>query len=107
MDNSRSSSEPQGVVEREGFRKVRFWKQFWGVPGDVSDGVSASSDEQHRQAEPLSTLKRSATHPGGNPWANPKSISHRCYLREVAFEWGLTEETIYLHLGCLQGGTIP
>ena len=25
-------------------------------------------------------------HPGGNPGANPKSISHRCYLREVAFE---------------------
>ena len=26
------------------------------------------------------------THPGGNPEANLKSISRRCYLREVAFE---------------------
>ena len=44
------------------------------------------------------------THPGGNPGANLKSISHRCYLREVVFEWELTKETIYLTLGCLQGG---
>ena len=29
-------------------------------------------------------------HPGGNPGANLKSISHRCYLQEVAFEWELT-----------------
>ena len=43
-------------------------------------------------------------HPGGNPGANLKSISHRCYLREVAFEWKLTKETTYLPLGCLQGG---
>ena len=28
--------------------------------------------------------------PGGNPGAILKSISHRCYLRQVAFEWGLT-----------------
>ena len=44
------------------------------------------------------------SHPGGNPGTNPKSISHRCYLREVAFEWGLTKETTYLPLGCLLGG---
>ena len=25
-------------------------------------------------------------HPRGNPGANLKSISHRCYLRDVAFE---------------------
>ena len=30
--------------------------------------------------------------------ANLESISHRCYLREVAFEWGVTSETIYLPL---------
>ena len=41
--------------------------------------------------------------PGGNPGANLKSISHRCCLREVAFEWELTKETIHLPLGCLQG----
>ena len=46
------------------------------------------------------------TLPEGNPGANLKSISHRCYLREVAFEWKLAEETIYLPLGCLQGGPL-
>ena len=46
-------------------------------------------------------------HPGGNPGANLKSISHRCFLLEVAFEWELTKETIYLPLGCLQGGARP
>ena len=49
---------------------------------------------------PLSLI----THPGGNPGANLQFISHRCYLREVAFEWELTEEAIYLPLRCLQGG---
>jgi len=43
-------------------------------------------------------------HPGGNPEANLKSISHRCYLEEVAFAWELTKETIVLPLGCLHGG---
>ena len=43
-------------------------------------------------------------HPGGKPGANPKSISHRCYLFGVAFVWQLTQETIVLPLGCLQGG---
>jgi len=37
--------------------------------------------------------------------ANPKSISHRCHLEEVAFAWELTKQTIHLLLGCLQGGT--
>ena len=36
------------------------------------------------------------THPGGNPGANSGSMSHRYHLREVAFEWELTKETIYL-----------
>ena len=31
-------------------------------------------------------------HPAGNPGANLTSISHRCYLREVAFEWELTQK---------------
>ena len=30
-------------------------------------------------------------HPAGNPGANRMSISHRCYLREVACEWELTK----------------
>ena len=41
--------------------------------------------------------------PGGNPGANLRSISHRCYLREVVFEWELKKETIYLPQSCLQG----
>ena len=45
-----------------------------------------------------------ACHPGGNPGANLKSISYRCHLFEVAFVWELTQETIVLPLGCLQGG---
>ena len=36
--------------------------------------------------------------------ANLKSISHRCHPILVAFAWELTEETIDLPLGCLQGG---
>jgi len=43
-------------------------------------------------------------HPGGNPGANLKSISHRCHPILVAFVWELTKETIYLPLGCLRGG---
>jgi len=45
-----------------------------------------------------------AIHPGGNPGANLKSISHRCHPILVAFVWELTKETIDLPLGCLQGG---
>ena len=51
-----------------------------------------------------SWLNRRLPHPGGNPGANLKPISHRCYLREVAFDWELTRETTYLPLGCLQNG---
>ena len=43
-------------------------------------------------------------HPGVELRANLKSISHRCYLFEVAFVWDLTKETIDLPVGCLQGG---
>ena len=43
-------------------------------------------------------------HPGGNPEANLKSVSHRCHPILVAFVWELTKETIELPLGCLQGG---
>ena len=44
------------------------------------------------------------THPGGNPGANVKAISHRCHPILVAFGQELTKETIDLPLGCLQGG---
>ena len=43
------------------------------------------------------------SHPGGNPGANLNSISRRCNLFKVALVWELTEETIVLPLGCLQG----
>ena len=43
-------------------------------------------------------------HPGGNPWANLKSISNRCHPILVVFVWELTKETIILPLGCLYGG---
>ena len=42
-------------------------------------------------------------YPGGNPGANRKSISHRCHPILVG---ELTEETIDLPLGCLQGGPL-
>ena len=43
-------------------------------------------------------------HPGVELRANLKSIFYRCHLFEVALVWELTNETIYLPLGCLQGG---
>jgi hypothetical protein len=49
------------------------------------------------------TSRRVSAHLGGNSGAYLESISHRVYLREVAFEWELTKETIYLPKGCLQG----
>jgi len=49
----------------------------------------------------------SESHPGGNPGQNLKSIPHRCHPILVAFVWELTTETIYLPLGCLQGGSRP
>jgi len=61
------------------------------------------SDEHLRIARQM--VSRGVPHPGGNPEANLKSISHRCHPILVACVWELTEETIHLPLGCLQGGT--
>ena len=47
---------------------------------------------------------RVSIRPGGNLATIFQSISHRCYLQEVAFEWKVSKATIYLPLGCLQGG---
>ena len=58
----------------------------------------------YRSSERLPAATRIINRPGGNPGANLKSISHRCYLFEVAFVWELTTGTIDLPLGCLQGG---
>ena len=50
------------------------------------------------------TPGETGSRPGGNPGANLKPISLRCYHFEVAFVWELTKETIHLPLGCLQVG---
>ena len=52
----------------------------------------------------LPPKRAGGSHPGDNPEANLKSISHRCHPILVAFVWEFTEETIHLPLGCLQGG---
>jgi hypothetical protein len=61
----------------------------------------------HALAAPVAAAGCAAlsTRPGGNPGANLKSTSHRCYLFEEAFVWDLSKETIHLPLGCLQGGS--
>ena len=50
------------------------------------------------RVEESSVVRVRVHHPRGNPGANLKAISHRCYLREVAFEWELTKETAHLPL---------
>ena len=83
------------------------------VRGTHSLSLQRESDRAHHLVELIQTdtglqvllfLSPAHNHPGGNPGANLRSISHRCCLREVAFEWELTKETIYSPLGCLQGG---
>ena len=44
-------------------------------------------------------------HPEGNPWANLQSISHKCFLQKVAFEWESTEKN-YLFAPGLSPGWI-
>jgi len=67
----------------------------------TSLGRSLLQGEQGKGAPGTLILQN---HPGGNPGANLKSISHRCHPILVAFVWELTKETIHLPLGCLQGG---
>ena len=85
-------------------------ERIWGVGAQLGQALAMLSRPRNTpctfssvycgEVQPGLTLLQ----PGGDPGANLKSISHRCYLREVAFEWELTKETIYLTLGCLQGG---
>ena len=70
----------------------------------IAEAKDLEGDSEVREGMMAKAQVRAESHPGGNPWANLKSISHRYYLREVAFERELTKETIYLPLGCLQGG---
>ena len=53
------------------------------------------ADHEHYRRPPAPPLlhrflETPLPHPRGNPGANLKSKSYRCYLREVAFEWELT-----------------
>ena len=43
--------------------------------------------------------------PGVELRAHLKSISNSCHFFEVLFVWELTQETVHLPLGCLQGGS--
>ena len=54
----------------------------------------------------LSYLDRLSCHPGVDLRKNLRPISHRSHLFEVAFVWELTEEAIYMPLGCLHGGAV-
>ena len=66
----------------------------------------AKSQTPVAPAQALRTpITPSTTRPGVKLRANLKSISHRCYLFEVALVWELTKETIVLPRGCLQGGS--
>ena len=91
-----------GIVTRSASLKVIAWGKLtfdervvvflweasavWGVRGRRVRGLGACQG-----ARP-------------SPGANLKSIFYRCYIREVAFEWELTENPVSLPLGCLQGG---
>ena len=111
--------EGGGQCERERERGRQFESQGErGVGSARERGGGGAVRERHgrtgtgRGTECYSSFERDqctrfvifVPHPGGNPGANLKSISRRYYLREAAFEWELTTETIYLPLGCLQGG---
>ena len=65
---------------------VRSVNKIYGVYGLEAREVEAV--EPHGQCE-------QRCHPGGNPGPNRKSISHRCFLRKVAFNWESTKETIH------------
>ena len=69
-----------------------------------SEPNQARVDDEESKKVSKSDPKSNPHHPGGNPEANLKSISHRCHLFEVTFVWELTKETIVLPLGWLQGG---
>jgi len=73
------------------------------IPGVRARHVGVASRLAARGRGRQPCLFRTALHPGGNPGANLKSISHRCHPILVAFVWELTKETNDLPLGCLQG----
>ena len=70
----------------------------------LSEAVDVSRKQERVSLKQRSVSSKHTSHPGGTQWANLNTIFHRCYLREVIFEWELTIETIYLPMGGLQGG---
>jgi hypothetical protein len=99
-----SSLDEPPAAEQKGhdwFQKHSYRKLLKGLNWLV---ISSSLDSGTVCANPTPTPHHLSNHPGGNLGANLKPISHRCHFRKVAFERELTEETIYLPLGCFQGG---
>ena len=70
----------------------------------LSEAVDVSRKQERVSLKQRSVSSKHTSHPRGNQWAHLNAIFHRCYLREVIFEWKLTIETIYLPMGGLQGG---
>ena len=73
-----------------------------GGPVPIRSSHPLAPADTHSSSRPRADAL--ANHPGGNPGANLKSISHRWHPILVASVWELTKETIHLPLGCLQGG---
>jgi len=68
-------------------------------------GLETSLTDEERDDRQLEGFISKVAHcPGVELRANLKSIFRRCFLREAASEWELTEETVHLPLSCLQGG---
>ena len=93
-------------VERESGIDTAMGGRFLGDDEGEAGMEFRSLDDEADAERPRTRDRvpsRTGTHPGGNPGANLKSISHRCHPILVAFVWKLTNETIYLPLGYLQG----
>ena len=66
------------------------------------EGAFSAEELEGKPHLPRGILSRHF-HPGGNPGANLKSISHRCCFFEVEFVWELTKETVQLPSGLPPG----
>ena len=111
-ESSLPGSDPSSgrrVMGGRGGNGWRIWVAWESLSTSLRQGQPREG-KSHGQALPLSlsfTLaspRRSGSnqdlnHPGGNPGANLKSISHRCYPFRVAFTWELTKDTIAMPLG--------
>jgi hypothetical protein len=87
-----------GVEEGNGSKIKKLFEDKYAKTS-VAIGVSVPP------APPCIVRVDRCDHPGVELRANRKSISHRYHFFKVAFVWELTQEAIYLPLGCLQGGS--